>query len=124
MAKALIHARNSAATFGGQPEDYVAIHEKMDSAKAAHAEVTARAIFHSAWGIFLIEELFGRTLINADGDEVFVREVAEQHVLEDLGFIPSLSQWLAEMPSRPWMAGMQTRPVQLVRRGEERGSGG
>jgi hypothetical protein len=117
MAKALVHARNSAAKFGGCAEDYLAIHEKMDSAKAAHAEVTARCIFHSAWGIFLIEELFGRTLINADGDEVFVRDVAEQHVLEDLGFIPSLSQWLAEMPSKPWMAGMRTRPIEVVRGG-------
>ena len=33
-----------------------------------------------------------------DGREVFVRDIAEQHVLEDLGHIPSLSDWLREMP--------------------------
>jgi hypothetical protein len=114
MAKALVHARASVDRFGGRPEDYLAIHEKMDSAKMAHAEVTARSVFHSAFGIFLIEELFGRTLVNADGNEVFVRDVAEQHVLEDLGFIPSLSDWLSEMPSKPWMAGLRTRRIEVV----------
>jgi hypothetical protein len=114
MAKALHHARASADKFGGRAEDYLPIHEKMDSAKIAHAEVTARCVFHSAFGIFLIEDLFGRTLINSDGGEVMVRDVAEQHVLEDLGFIPSLSDWLAEMPSKPWMAGMNTRKIEVV----------
>ena len=105
MAKALIHARSSAKRWGGVPDDYLPIHEKMDSTKAAHAEVTHRCVFHSAYGIFLIEEIFGRTLINKDRREVHTRDVAEQHVLEDLGCIPSLSDWLREMPVNPWMAG-------------------
>lgn len=33
VSKALIHARSSARKYGGQPEDYIAIHEKMDSRK-------------------------------------------------------------------------------------------
>ena len=108
MAKALIHARSSAKRWGGVPDDYLAIHEKMDSTKAFHAEVTHRCVFHSAFGIFLIEELFGRTLTNSAGREVHTRDIAEQHVLEDLGCIPSLSDWLREMPSKPWMAGART----------------
>jgi hypothetical protein len=103
--KPLVHARSSARRFGGTPEDYLPIHEKMDSTKSAHAEVTHRCVFHSAFGIFLIEELFGQTLTNSEGKEVFVRDIAEQHVLEDLGCIPSLSDWLKEMPAQPWMAG-------------------
>ena len=122
MAKALIHARSSAKRWGGSPDDYVAIHEKMDSTKAAHAEVTHRCVFHSAFGIFLIEEIFGRTLTNSDGREVHVRDVAEQHVLEDLGCIPSLSDWLREMPAKPWMAGARTvlraENVEIVEVGE------
>ena len=31
----------------------------------AHAEATHRCAFHSAFGIFLIEELFGRTMVVA-----------------------------------------------------------
>jgi hypothetical protein len=114
MSKPLVHARSSARRFGGKPEDYLPIHEKLDSTKMAHAEVTHRCVFHSAFGIYLIEELFGRTLVNADGKEVFVRDVAEQHVLEDLGFIPSLSDWLKEMPAKPWMAGQRKAAVTIV----------
>jgi hypothetical protein len=73
-----------------------------------------RCVFHSAFGIYLIEELFGRTLVNSAGKEVMVRDVAEQHVLEDLGFIPSLSDWLREMPGQPWMAGLRKQPIEVV----------
>lgn len=114
MSKPWVHARSSAKKFGGKPEDYVAIHDKIDSSKMAHAEVTHRCVFHSAFGIYVIEEIFGRTLTNSDGREVHVRDVAEQHVLEDLGFIPSLSDWLKEMPAKPWMAGRRPAAVEVV----------
>jgi hypothetical protein len=114
VSKALIHARSSARKYGGKPEDYLAIHERMDSSKSAHAEVSHRCVFHSAFGIYIIEDIFGRTIINSDGKEVFVRDVAEQHVLEDLGFIPSLSDWLREMPAQPWMAGARKLPIRIV----------
>ncbi len=35
-------------------------------------------------------------------------------ILEDLGFISSLSDWLKEMPAKPWMAGQRAVPVQVV----------
>lgn len=114
MSKPLVHARSSVHRWGGIEDDYLPIHEKMDSTKSAHAEVTHRCVFHSAFGIFLIEELFGRTITNSDGREVHVRDIAEQHVLEDIGFIPSLSDWLKEMPSQAWMAGVRNRQVTIV----------
>jgi len=114
MSKALIHARSSARRYGGTAEDYLAIHERMDSSKSAHAEVTHRCVFHSAFGIYIIEDIFGRTITNSDGKEVFVRDIAEQHVLEDLGWIPSLSDWLREMSAEPWMAGAKKLPIKIV----------
>jgi hypothetical protein len=114
VAKPWVHAAASARRWGGVPDDYIAIHEKMDSTKMAHAEVTHRAVFHSAFGIYLLEEIFGRTLTNSAGREVHVRDIAEQHVLEDLGFIPSLSDWLREVPVQPWMAGQRTKPARVV----------
>jgi hypothetical protein len=114
VAKPLVHAESSVRRWGGTAEDYLPIHERMDSTKSAHAEVTHRCVFHSAFGIFIIEAIFGRTLTNADGRVVHVRDVAEQHVLEDLGFIPSLSDWLKEMPPQPWMAGQRKVPVKIV----------
>jgi Domain of unknown function (DUF6915) len=114
VSKAWIHAQSSAKRYGGTPEDYIAIHERMDSTKSAHAEVTHRCVFHSAFGIYIIEEIFGRFLTNSDGKQVFVRDIAEQHVIEDLGFIPSLSDWLKEMPAQPWMAGQRKMTMKIV----------
>jgi hypothetical protein len=114
VSKAWVHAQSSAKRWGGKAEDYIDIHERIDSTKSAHAEVTHRCVFHSAFGIYIIEEIFGRFVTNSDGKQVFVRDVAEQHVLEDLGFIPSLSDWLKEMPAQPWMAGQRKMTVKLV----------
>jgi hypothetical protein len=114
VSKAWIHAQSSAKRWGGKPEDYITIHERMDSTKSAHAEVTHRCVFHSAFGIYIVEEIFGRFVTNSDGKQVFVRDIAEQHVLEDLGFIPSLSDWLKEMPAQPWMAGQRKMQVKIV----------
>lgn len=114
MPKPLVHAEVSVSRWGGVVDDYLPIHEKMDTTKMAHAEATHRCVFHSAFGIFLIEDIFGRTITNADGKVVHVRDVAEQHVIDDLGFIPSLSDWLREMPVQAWMAGRRTRAVTIV----------
>lgn len=106
MSKPIIHAKNSAKKFGGSPEDlYLAIHDQMDEPKASHPSIKFRTIFHSSYGIYIIEKIFGHSFTNSDGKVVAVRDVAEQHVLEDLGFIPSLDQYLNEMKEQPWMAG-------------------
>jgi hypothetical protein len=62
-------------------------------------------VLHSAFGIYLIERIFGATFTNSDGRTVSVRDVAEDHVLEDLGTIPSLDDWLEDMPIKQWMGG-------------------
>lgn len=105
MAKPMIHAASSVKRFGGCCEDYLAIHDFMDSPKASHASMKFRVIFHSAFGVFLVERVFGHTLTNSDGKAVSVRDIAEQHVLDDLGFIPSLDDYLTHMEIQPWMAG-------------------
>jgi len=105
MAKPWIHSMSSAKKWGGKPEDYLPIHDFMDSSKAAHASVKHRAVLHNAFGIFLAERVFGHNLTNSDGRTVSVRDVAEQHVLEDLGTIPSLDDWLDHMAIEQWMGG-------------------
>ena len=100
-----IHAKNSVKKYGGKPEDYMPIHDAIDSSKSAHATVKHRAVLHSAFGIYLIERIFGATLKNSDGKIVSVRDVAEDHVIEDLGKIPSLDDWLDTMGIQQWMGG-------------------
>jgi len=98
-----LHAKSSVRQWGGVVADYLPIHNEIDSSKAAHASMRHRAVFHNAFGIYVIERIFGTTIENSDGKEVSVRDIAEKHVIEDLGRIPSLDEWLKEMAMQEWM---------------------
>lgn len=114
MGKTVVHAKNSARKFGGKPEDFLPLHDLMDSSKSAHATMRHRAIFHSAFGIYLVEKILGHELTLSDGTTVPTRSVAEQHVIEDLGRIPSLDEWLQAMDPQPWMFGGSMRNLEIV----------
>jgi hypothetical protein len=103
--KPYIHAKSSAKKYGGIPEDYLDIHNFMDSSKSVIADVRHRAIFHSAFGCFVVEKMFGETRQNSAGRIYSVRDVAEDHVIEDLGFIPTLDKWFSSMSKEDWMGG-------------------
>jgi hypothetical protein len=106
MAKPWIHALSSARKFGGTPEEYVEIHNFMDSSKASVADNRHRALTHNAWFIgTVLERVFGETFTNSDLKTVSVRDIGEQHVLEDFGgkFIPSAQDYLQEIEMKGWM---------------------
>lgn len=107
--KPLQHAKNSANKWGGKPEDYQAIHDFFDSTKAALPDIRHRAILHSAFGIFILERVFGTYITNSDGRKVCVRDIGEDHVIEDLGFIPTLERWLKNLPIEDWMGGLRRK---------------
>lgn len=108
MSKPYIHSKSSARRFGGVPEDYLDIHEEMDCTKSVIADCRHRAIYHSAFGIYLIQKVFGTTRVNSEGKTYSVRDIGEQHVMEDLGFIPSMQDWYASMKIEDWMMGKRT----------------
>lgn len=112
-----LHSKNSANKYGGRPDDYQSVHDQIDCSKSAHASVKHRVVFHSAFGIYLVERIFGILLVNSDGAKVSVRDVAEDHVLEDLGTIPSLDDWLDHMTLETWMGG-PTRKHRFIKNGE------
>jgi hypothetical protein len=108
--KPLIHARNSVKRYGGTVEDYLEVHNWLDSTKASTANFYHRAILHNTFGIFLCEQLFGVYVTNTDGKQVSVRDVAEDHVKEDCqGRIPTIDQWLGDLPPQDWMVGKGLR---------------
>ena len=105
MAHPYHHALSSSKKYGGVPEDYQALHDWFDQTKAHLPDVRHRALLHSSFGIFLCEQVFGTTLTTSSGCVVPVRLIAEQHVMEDMGgVIPTVQDWLGELPLRPWMA--------------------
>lgn len=96
--KPYIHAKNSARKYGGIPADYQAIHDWIDQTKAHMPDMRHRAILHNSFGIYLCEQHFGTTLTTSTGRVISVRDVAEDHVIEDLGLIPTLQDCFAGMP--------------------------
>ena len=104
MAHPYHHAQSSVRKHGGQPEDYLEIHTWFDQTKAAWADIRHRAVLHSSFGIFLCEQHFGITFSRvSDGKQIPTRLIAEQHVLEDLGRIPTLQDWFEDLPFKDWM---------------------
>jgi len=97
------HAVSSARLFGGKPDDYIDIHNWFDATKESFADFRHRALRHHAEGIFECERIFGVTLTNSDNRQVPVRYIAEQHVMEDCGRIPSIADWLSKIRPEPWM---------------------
>lgn len=109
MSHPNIHAKNSATKFGGRLEDYLEIHHWFDDSKAHMGDMRHRALKHHSTGIYEAERVFGNSIINSDGKEVFVRYIGEQHVIEDLGFIPSLEDWFENMELQKWMLSRDMR---------------
>lgn len=104
MAHAWHHAISSVKRFGGVPDDYLAVHGWFDQTKGHWADARHRAILHSSFGIFLCEQFFGPTIRRAsDGKHVPTRLIGEQHVIEDLGRIPTVQDWLGDLPLQGWM---------------------
>ena len=92
------HALSSAKKYGGKPEDYYPFHSVMDSSKFHEPTFKHRVIFHTSLGIYLAQQVFGFEVVNnSDGKQVPVTYLAEQHIFEDLGFIPSLSEALKDI---------------------------
>lgn len=98
MSKPYIHAQSSAKKFGGVAEDYLPIHQLMDSSKEHIGDARHRALMHNTWGCFMIERVFGVVAKNSEGNEYSPRDVAEMHCIEDLGVIPTVADWLSKMP--------------------------
>jgi hypothetical protein len=105
--KPLLHANISVKTHGGNVDDYLPIHNFIDSSKVAMPDVRHRAILHSAFGCFLVEQTFGTYIINSVGKRISTRDIAEEHILQDLGFIPTMEQYLNNMTIQPWMSGTE-----------------
>lgn len=132
MAHPLTHARSSAKRYGGVPEDYLGIHDLMDSSKSAFPDNRHRALTHNNWFFFIAERIFGHEIeltctggvgsescpiVDGTDFECFAcggtgkkgaaktRYICEQHVLEDFGgkYIPTVSDYLEGMEFQPWI---------------------
>lgn len=107
MANAWVHSKSSAHRFGGDPEDYMEIHEKMDCSKAYIADNRHRTLTHNLfWVKEVMIPIFGYMFKRkSDGKEVCTKDVCEQHILEDFGmkYIPTAQDYLEHIEFADWM---------------------
>ena len=105
MAHAYYHAKSSARKHGGTWEDYLELHAWMDHTKGYLPDNRHRMLLHNAWGIFLGEQIFGPIwTCKSNSRQVPTRTILEQHVLEDLKYIPTLEQAFANVPLEDWLS--------------------
>lgn len=97
------HSISSARKFGGKWEDYIKIHSWFDETKAHYPDMRHRALRHHSEGIFWCEQIFGVVITNSDGKNIPTRSIGEQHMLEDVGFIPTIKDYLDNMEQVSWM---------------------
>lgn len=99
---AYVHSEISVKKRGGKVEDYLPIHDFMDSTKELCSDNRHR-ILHTMWGIKrIVIPIFGHSFTNSDGKRVNVKDICEQdHILPDYRnrFIPTLSDFVEAMDS-------------------------
>ena len=103
MSHPLHHSISSAKKHGGKFEDYLPLHNWFDETKAHYPDMRHRALRHHSEGIFWAEQVFGVFITNSDGKMIPTRVLGEQHVMEDIGFIPTIKNYLDEMNQVTWM---------------------
>jgi len=91
------HCQISQKRWGGVLEDYLSIHEFIDSTKVLCADNRHR-VLHTHWALDnIILPLFGRTMVNSDKKIVPIKEMVERdHLLPDYRnqFIPTLNDFV------------------------------
>jgi hypothetical protein len=105
MANPLIHSKSSVKRWGGKVEDYLPLHELIDSPKATMNNNSARALTHNTWFAYTImPKIFGYNITNSDGRSVDVVDIAMLHIAEDfrMKFVPTAQDYLQHIQVQAW----------------------
>lgn len=106
MANPEIHSKSSVKRWGGKIEDYLPIHQIIDSPKATMNNNTARTLTHNTWFAYeIIPKIFGYNITNSDGKSVDTVDIAMLHIAEDfrMKFVPTPQDYLKHLQLQAWM---------------------
>lgn len=95
--KPLRHAQISRKTYGGNWQDYIEVHNFLDSSKAACAHFKHRFLLHHAEGIELGVKIFGETVVNGENKFVETRRLLTDHLIEDVGQVVTIEDWARDL---------------------------
>ena len=104
------HCVSSAKAFGGEPEDYAPLHKWMDRGRTGTSKILHRMLCHHTQGIADGVALFGDTFTNSKGRKVPTSLILEQHITEDLGFVPTLDHYIECLRTPRWAS----RPAKML----------
>ena len=105
MAKPLIHSKSSVKLWGGKVEDYLPLHELIDSPKATMNNNSVRVLTHNTWFAYqIMPKIFGYNIINSDGKSVDVVDISMLHIAEDfrMKFVPTPQDYLQHLQVQAW----------------------
>jgi hypothetical protein len=88
MAHPYHHALSSAKIRALNWQNHFELHDWLDSSKAMFSDARHRSLFHHTTGVYLSKSIF-KDIKNA-------KEIAQEHIVEDLGTVPSIQDWLPE----------------------------
>ena len=106
------HCVSSVNAFGGVPGDYAELHRWMDRSRNSTNSIMHRMLSHHTQGISDCVDYFGDVIVISTGRQVPTSLLAEQHVREDLGFIPDLNHYIELLTCPRWAS----RPAKLLHR--------
>ena len=104
------HSVSSVNAFGGAPEDYHELHRWMDRGRAGTDKLLHRMLAHHTQGIQDAIALFGDTITNSNGRQVPTSLLASRHIVEDLGFVPTLDHYIELLHCPRWAS----KPARLL----------
>jgi hypothetical protein len=111
------HAQSSAAKWGGTAEDYIALHDWFDETKMFTGDWSHRALRHHSAGVQWAIERFGHAILNSKNQPIPTKVLAEQHIIEDCGFIPTPKDYLLPLVENPhkWMLAVGTKQIHKLK---------
>ncbi|MBT94301.1 MAG: hypothetical protein CMA60_05690 [Euryarchaeota archaeon] len=107
------HSESSVQKWGGEPEDYIEIHQWLDETKQYTGDWRHRAMRHHSAGVEWGIKKFGHAIVSSNGRKVPVKMILERHITEDCGFVPTPQDWLNTMTVQPWMLKVQKKSIEM-----------
>ncbi len=77
--KPLQHARITARRYGGEWQDWIAIHDWIDRSKAIFPSMQHRMFLHSDFGEWLAVKIHGEAIRSKSGTVVTTRDLFRDH---------------------------------------------
>lgn len=113
------HAVASAKTFGGTWEDFIEIHNFFDQFRSSVGDPRHRMFLHNTNGVLLCEQVFGPVWAISGDKSVATRDIAEHHIISDLGKIPTPQEWLDNIGNPDFVKPTKSKLERAVDKTEE-----